>query len=529
MQNTKEKDAINKLFLDEIVFRMPGYVFWKNRQYVYLGCNENLVKAAGLNSPDDFIGKTDYELPWSSHANEFQEDDESVMQSGLPKLNIEEKLVHTNGEISIVLTNKVPLKDANGVVIGIIAIASDITERKNIEQQLILSKELAEAATLAKTEFIANMSHDIRTPLAGVCGLSEILELTLQDPKQKNDAHLLHESGQELLKMLNDMLDDIKANKSSEKDIKSDIIDLHQCIQNLIKLEGPTITVKQLTVNYHIDEKIPNYIISDRKKIHRILLNLVGNAIKFTPAGAIFIHVKCLERTLSHVHVQFSVADTGIGIPKELQSKVFDRFFRANPSYHGIYKGYGLGLHIAHAYATLLGGHITLNSQENVGSTFYFDLTCEIAAPRISNDQSQKDHSKERLSSLSTSTKDKKIPHLLLVEDNPIALRVLQATVSNIGCYFTSASNGTAALELVKSIPFDFVITDIGLPDISGIQLTERIREWEKAQNKSSMPIIGLTGHVKETAMVECLHSGMNNVFNKPATMEAVSSWLQQY
>ena len=300
------------------------------------------------------------------------------------------------------------------------------------------------------------------------------------------------------------MLDDIKANKSSEKDIKSDIIDLHQCIQNLIKLEGPTITVKQLTVNYHIDEKIPNYIISDRKKIHRILLNLVGNAIKFTPAGAIFIHVKCLERTLSHVHVQFSVADTGIGIPKELQSKVFDRFFRANPSYHGIYKGYGLGLHIAHAYATLLGGHITLNSQENVGSTFYFDLTCEIAAPRISNDQSQKDHSKERLSSLSTSTKDKKIPHLLLVEDNPIALRVLQATVSNM-------------------------ITDIGLPDISGIQLTERIREWEKAQNKSSMPIIGLTGHVKETAMVECLHSGMNNVFNKPATMEAVSSWLQQY
>jgi two-component system aerobic respiration control sensor histidine kinase ArcB len=524
MQNEKEKDAINKLFLNEIVFRMPGYVFWKNRQYVYLGCNENLVKAAGLSSPADFIGKTDYELPWSSHANEFQQDDESVMQSGLPKLNIEEKLVHTNGEISIVLTNKVPLKDANGVVIGIIAIASDITERKNIEQQLILSKELAEAASLAKTEFIANMSHDIRTPLAGVCGLSEILELTLEDPKQKNDAHLLHESGQELLKMLNDMLDDIKADKSSEKDIKSEIIDLHQCIQNLIKLEGPTITVKQLTVNYHIDEDIPNYIISDRKKIHRILLNLVGNAIKFTPSGAIFIHVKCLERTLSHVHVQFSVADTGIGIPRELQSKVFDRFFRANPSYHGIYKGYGLGLHIAHAYANLLGGHITLNSQENVGSTFYFDLTCEIAASPIS-----KDHSKEHLSSLSTSTTNKKIPHLLLVEDNPIALRVLQATVSNIGCYFTSAINGTAALELIKSTPFDFVITDIGLPDISGIQLTERIREWEKEQNKSSMPIIGLTGHVKETAMVECLYSGMNGVFSKPATMEAVSSWLQQY
>ena len=523
MQNEKEKDAINELFLNEIVFRMPGYVFWKNRQYVYLGCNENLVKAAGLSSPADFIGKTDYELPWSSHANEFQRDDESVMQSGLPRLNIEEKLVHTNGKISIVLSNKVPLKDTNGVVIGIIAIASDITERKNIEQQLIRAKELAESAALAKTEFIANMSHDIRTPLAGICGLSEILEVTLQDPKQKNDAHLLYESGQELLQMLNDILDDIKADKSREKDIKYELVDLRQCVQNLIKLEGPTIAVKQLKMTYHIDENIPNYIFSDRKKIHRILLNLVGNAIKFTPSGQISIHVKCLERTASHIHVQFSVADTGIGIPKELQNKVFDRFFRANPSYHGIYKGYGLGLHIAHAYANLLGGRITLSSQESVGSTFYFDLNCEITVSPIS-----KDHSKEPLSP-SSFTQDKKIPHVLLVEDNPIALRVLQATVSQIGCYCTSAVNGTAALELIKSTPFDFVITDISLPDISGIQLTERIREWEKAQNKSSMPIIGLTGHVKETAMVECLHSGMNNVFNKPATMEAVSSWLQQY
>lgn len=161
-------------------------------------------------------------------------------------------------------------------------------------------------------------------------------------------------------------------------------------IENLIKLESPTTTVKHLELNYHIDVNVPRYLVCDRKKIHRILLNLLGNAIKFTESGQISIQVKCLERTPSNVHLQFGVSDTGIGIPIELQDKVFDRFFRVNPSYKGVYKGHGLGLHIAHAYVSLLGGHITLESKENVGTTFYFDLNCKIGDDQdlISKDQS---------------------------------------------------------------------------------------------------------------------------------------------
>ena len=519
-KNLRHKQETVEDTLKHIIAHMPGHVYWKDKQGIYLGCNNRQAISLGFQSGEDLLGKSDFDLPWGDDiAKLFRANDVRIMSTG--QAEVIEESTKIDGKEAIVLSQKTPIENKKGEIIGVLGISMDITARKKLEAELIQAKELAEAATRAKTAFIANISHDIRTPLSGVCGLSEILELALQDPEQKEDAHLLHESGEELLNMLNDILDDIKADKSSELDIQKEIFNLHHCIQNLIKLERPTTTVKQLALNYHIDVNVPPYIISDRKKIHRILLNLVGNAIKFTQSGQISINVTCLERSQSHIHLQFSVADTGIGIPNELQSKVFDRFFRVDPSYNGVYKGYGLGLHIVHAYVSLLGGHITLSSQENVGTTFYFDLNCDISKEQKATFPSYLETiDKQSSPSLSSTTpaENKDIPHILLIEDSPIALRVLQATVSNASCRFTSAMNGIDAFELIKSIPFDFVITDIGLPDISGTQLTQRIREWEKAQNKSPMPIIGLTGHAKETAMPDCLNSGMNDVFSKPIT-----------
>ncbi len=523
----------NTIFqLKSLLDNLPGDIYWKDKEGVWLGlnkhCLESLVRMGVINTAQEqeVIGKTDYELFNKQTADAYRLNDQKVLATE-QEIIIEENTDLANGELIILHSIKKPLYDAEKNLLGIVGNTIDITRMKIIEQELKDAKERAEEANNAKTEFIANMSHDIRTPLTGVIGLSEMLENTLQNSEQKKDAHLLHGSGKELLHMLNDILDDVRAEHMSESDVHQETFDLHQCIQDLARLERPTIKLKHLDLRIDIDAKVPQYIVNDRKKIHRILLNLLGNAIKFTQSGHITITVKCLDIKGSHVHLEFGVADTGIGIPKDLQSKVFDRFFKITSSYKGLYTGHGLGLHIAQSYVKLLGGHITLHSEEGVGSTFHFDLSCKIG------------HSNKKTSSspsfVSSSENPKAIQcsaasHLLLVEDNAIALKVLESIVLKAGCQFKSVVTGEEAFELVKSTPFDLIITDIGLPGISGNEFTRLVRKWESEQhNRPPLPIVGLTGHAQEAAKPECIACGMNEVFSKPVNLVMVQAMLNTF
>ncbi len=524
-------------YYQKIIGCMPNNVYWLDKNCITQGCNNNVLNFIGLKNLDDFIGLT-YEkmgeiAGWKAgHSELYKHDDMEVMATGISKLNIEDPPIYDGkGNPTYYLSSRVPVFDDNHEhVIGIVGISVDITHHKKMEEELLLAKNAAEAANNAKTEFIANMSHDIRTPLTGVIGLSEILENTLQNSEQKEDAHLLHDSGEELLHMLNDILDDVRAEHMSESDLHKETFDLHQCIQDLARLELPTIKLKHLDLRIDMDPKVPQYIVNDRKKIHRILLNLLGNAIKFTQSGRITIAVKCLDIKASHVHLQFGVADTGIGIPKDLQEKVFDRFFRVTSSYKGLFTGHGLGLHIAQSYVSLLGGHITLTSEESVGSTFHFDLSCKIgpnnkkasATPSFISDENANVMPQCSAAPLNP-------PYLLLIEDNAIALKVLESTVLQTGCQFKSAVTGEEALELAKTESFDMVITDIGLPGISGNELTRLIRNWEKEQHKPPIPIIGLTGHAQETAKPECTACGMNDVFCKPTNLTMVQEMIRTF
>lgn len=511
--------------LDNIIQYAPDWIYWKDKNSIHLGCNEQFAKAAGFPSHYEMIGKSDDDFPWHDRADKYRLDDKEVIKSGVPKLNIEDTvLIHGGVEVTV-LSNKVPLRDSNGKVIGVLGIATNITHLKEVEEKLRQAKIAAEAATQAKTEFLANMSHDIRTPLSGVIGMSEILEHDLENPKHKQKAHLLSQSGSQLLNMLNEILDDVRAGHASKLSLQEETFDIYQCIQGLIELEAPTTMTKHLELQCEIDPTVPHYIISDRKKIHHILLNLVGNAIKFTKAGQIIVKVKCLDTTKSHVHLQFSVADTGVGIPEKLQKKVFERFFRIDPSYKGRYEGYGLGLHIVQSYVHLLRGHITLTSKENVGTTFHFDLRC-----KIGNEKGSKPAATSGLLDKShTIQTSKKTPHLLLVEDNPIALQVLETIISNAGFSFTSVDNGEDAFELAKSKEFDLIITDIGLPGIAGNEMARLIRDWERLQNKKTIPIVGLTGHTDATLKKTCEACGMNKVFEKPINISTVQEMIRQF
>lgn len=531
--SSAQQEHIKKSIMDHI----PNhYIFWKDTHSVYLGCNQALASAVGLKSEADIIGKTDYDLPTTTEQSDaYRADDKLVMERGVPKLNIEEYQTLADGQTRVLSTSKIPLIDEQGNTNGVLAIYSDITERKNLELSLEKAKNMAETASRAKSEFIANMSHDIRTPLNGVVGMSQLLINSLHNPEQKQFAQWLNESGKQLLSLLNSILDIISADNINENDLHEETFDLHQCIQDIIKLELPTTKLKALDLQTNISNSVPQYIISDRTKLHRILLNLLGNAIKFTPKGHVAIEVILLAAHSDRVQLQFRVVDTGIGIPDEHHNKVFDRFFRSTSSYKGVYGRHGVGLHIAQSYVKLLGGDIKLTSKVGMGTTFYFDLSLKIGDAKEvkeepgSDNKLPKAQSKNPIIPIAAKIFSPDLPHVLLIEDDKIALHLVELFASNAGCRFTSSIDGEHALKLAKTENFDLIITDMRLPGISGHQLTRLIREWEISSDKNPVPIIGLTAHMKNEDKEKCLKSGMNQIFTKPISTDLISIIFNQF
>lgn len=519
---------------------LPAPIYWEDVNSVLLGGNEAVFTATGAMLADAYVGKTLFELYPADMAAHIKRHNEEVMRTG--KVLAQEEAIRdiATGELKYFTAIKAPLRDDEGNIIGIVGTSIDITEQKNLHNDLKRAKENAESANQAKTEFIANMSHDIRTPLSGIIGMSRFLEEKAVDLEEKQYALWVNESGEQLLKLLNGVLDVISAAHLSEEDIMANCFSLRQNIEDIVQLERPTIHEKNLEFKVDIDKRIPDYIICDRFKLNRILLNLIGNAIKFTQKGYIKLSIKQVRHSEKSVKLKFSVRDTGPGIPSSLQSKVFEQFYRISPSYKGDHHGHGIGLHIAEKYVTLLGGQIQLESVEGKGTTFFFTIPLRMGQkdaiedslpttqPKKEKKAAQmisKPHVKEDLPPIyldSTAT-------LLLVEDNEIALRMIEMNAKKSGCHYVSATNGEEALELAKSKKFDLIVTDIGLPGLSGNELTRKIRQWEKNLNKEPIPIIGLTAHGLTEAKNESLNAGMNQVLSKPIKLSVLESVLFQF
>jgi PAS domain S-box-containing protein len=534
MPNTD--NGLEDLQLDNILNYAPGLFYWKDKNSVYHGCNDEFARLAGLDSRAQVKGKTDHDLAWKDRAELYTDVDQKVIESGIPTLNHEEVVKMIDGKPMTAITNKVPLWNPRGEVVGLLGITIDITRQKEVEHALKIAKEQAEAANRAKIEFISNMSHDIRTPLTGVVGMSKMLEDSVTDPNQKQYAHWLGESGDQLLKMLNSILDVVSSDNANEDNLHEESFDIKRMIQDIVELERPSILVKGIDLITHVDERIPAFLCTDHIKLHRILLNLLGNAIKFTEKGYVEIRIILLTREGENVTIQFQVRDTGIGISDELQKKVFEQFFRALPSYEGVYTGHGVGLHIAQSYAKLLATEIKIKSKLNVGTTFYFDLPLKFGKEVQERDDThvpilQEKTSKGSLPKVVKTTalpdrlaQPSHAPHALLVEDNKIALLMLENLVTQAGYRFTSATDGEMALTLAKTHAFDFVITDLGLPKLSGIEFTRALRALESHHHNQSIPVFGLTAHADVKIKAECLEAGMNKAFTKPMTPAMLES-----
>lgn len=542
---TARKDAEQRIFADKekaeftlesILDNLPGHVYWKNREGVIQGCNERQAISAGYSDKKHLIGKTDFDLPWQDNAQELRDSDLEVMNKKITLTREEHSHIAGKKEVSIFLSKKAPLFNKQGEVIGILGISFDITDRKKLEEELIKAKEAAEAGIRARTEFIANMSHDIRTPLTGIIGISEFFKEDLERDEDKDRAETINLCGKQLLGLLNSVLE-VSSLDSSEDAIIHQSFDLYQLIEDLCQLEKPAVEARRLALHASIDENIPRYLMSDKMKIHRILLNLIGNGIKFTEKGSISLDVKLLSKETDKVTIEFSVKDTGIGIPEAAQSQVFERFYKVTPSWKGKFTGNGIGLHIVQKFTSLLGGQIHFESREGEGTRFYFTLTLSVGE---ANTQDDADYNRlleeekvclepEKPSVAKKPENNANQPKALLVEDNAMALTTLKLLLSRFDLNVSEAMDAEIGLELIKKHhPFDLIITDIGLPGISGDKMVAIVRDFEQKNALQRQKIVALTGHAAEGDVSQkCKDAGIDEIYQKPMGAATIKELIE--
>jgi PAS domain S-box-containing protein len=354
-----------RVLLSQILEVIPASIFWKDRNSVYGGCNGKFARDAGLKSSSEIIGRSDFDMPWKdSEAAAYRADDQQVMQSDKPKLNIEESQLNAAGEMTWLLTSKVPLHDRDGNVIGVVGCYADITGLRQAQTELLAAKDAADAANRAKSEFLANMSHEIRTPMTAILGFAELLAEDATPDEQKDFVSSIQRNGQHLLTVINDILDLSKI-EAGKFDIEGVPTNPAAVLQEVVDLLHARALQKKLTLQSEVEEAVPRSICSDPTRLRQILLNLVGNALKFTEHGQVHIRLG-----MAGGELRFEITDTGPGMSEETIQHLFTPFTQADTSSTRRHGGTGLGLVISQRLASLLNGTIEATSQLGSGSTF---------------------------------------------------------------------------------------------------------------------------------------------------------------
>ncbi len=542
LNNKIQELSVENFQLRNLIDTLPGDIYWKDTQGVWLGlnirCAETLYKLGFISDVDkeQVIGKTDYQLFDQKSASEYRQTELEAMEKKT-ELSREEIARLPSGEIVTLLSTKRPLWDKKGNITGIIGNTIDISHLKKVETELHQAKEAAEAANHAKTAFLANMRHDIRTPLSGIVGFSEVLKSESTEPQIKQYATHLVASSHALLDLLDEVLETVKIS-SGEIPLLKRKFNLAQIFEQIVALYSAKAQEKGLSLSLTIDDSLPKFVIGDKIRIHRIVLELVGNALNFTQAGYVTITVTLAKREQRHLIIKITVTDSGIGIPKDKQQEVYIQFNRLTPSYQGIYKGAGLGLYIVKNFIEELGGEIYVESELRKGTCF----TCLIPVqePLLDNDIGidKTDYlkiapiampsAKPSLADTTTATPaDSNKPAVLVVEDNYIAQSIAQTMLSTLSCHVDIAANGKEALDLYSKRSYDLIFMDIGLGE--GMDGYEVSRQIKSMRDKPPPPIITLSAHEDEENKQRSIEAGMDAVLAKPLTAAKISEILKQF
>jgi two-component system, sensor histidine kinase and response regulator len=446
---------------------------------------------------------------------------EGMLKGECDHLQIEKRHVLKSGREVWAVVDLSILRGSDGEPEFVLRMAADITERKRFEKALREAKEWAEEANLAKSTFLATMSHEIRTPMNGILGMTELVLDTDLTPEQREHLGLVRLSAESLLSIINDILDFSKI-EAGKLELEAIPFDLRESLGETMKALGVRAHQKGLELVYDVQPEVPEGVVGDPGRIRQILINLVGNAIKFTEKGEVFVTVCEKSHSSGHVLLQFSVKDSGIGIPIDKQSKIFEAFSQADGSMARKYGGTGLGLTICSRLASMMAGEIWVESEPGEGSTFKFTLKLETQSSPASR---RTPLEPEQLRNL----------HALIVDDNFTNRSVLSGMLTRWGMRPTAVEGGRAALqalEVAKSTghPFPLVLLDGQMPEMDGFTLAEIIRKDPSLVGGAMVMMLTSTGHLGDAA--RCRELGISAYLVKPIRqgelLEAVCNVLKQ-
>ncbi|AQG81593.1 PAS domain S-box protein [Spirosoma montaniterrae] len=466
---------------------------------------------------DELIGKNAAELLIPNEFADVLERQQQQRMLGIAS-SYELQLIRKNGERIWVLISGVPISDETGVQVGSMGIHYDLTERKQLEEELATAKHIAEEARQAEKQFLANMSHEIRTPLNAIIGMSHLLFDTQPSRQQREYIDILKTSADFLHSLISDLLDMTKI-EAGRVEVHPRVFDLSGLLRATQKVFEMKLEQRPITIDVMLDARVTGDFVGDDVMLNQILLNLVGNAEKFTEEGSIEITARVRKEEENTCWIEFAVADTGIGIPAEKLGLVFQKFKQVNPQGHK-HKGTGLGLAITKELVELQGGTISVKSRSGQGSTFTFTLPYA----RANTLPDPKNSPEYKLAQVADALP---VCRVLVVEDNLMNQKYIGSLLTKWKIPYTLALDGKKAVEVAKTQPFDLILMDIQMPIMDGYEATVAIRSTHNPNQH--VPIVALTASAMLDHKSSAMEVGMTDFLTKPFEPGQLLAILQRY
>lgn len=455
----------------------------------------------------EVLGRNYFELfvperLWGDCTNQF-----STVLSGTPLRLQENSVLVGDGEERLIQWSYSRLLDAKGDALGVLAVGQDITERKRGEVELCEARDAAEEASRAKSEFLANMSHEIRTPISAIIGMSDMTLNTDLTHEQKGYLVTVKKAAESLLHIINDILD-ISKIEARKMELRPNDFNLYEMLDKQLSVLGVQAEEKGIELRTCVSDQVSRCYHGDEYRLGQVIMNLVGNAIKFTEKGYVEVSVEHSGSYVEGAILEFRVKDTGIGISEDKAGKLFESFVQLNAGYSKRHPGSGLGLAISRQLVEMMGGKITFTSREGWGTEFKFTVKLKSSEGECVETQTVEDSNMEENSTAGA--------RILLAEDNATNQVYISHFLTEEGFQVQTAENGIEALDILeKEGPFDVILMDVQMPEMDGLQATRHIRE-----SGNDIPIIALTAYAMEGDREKFLSSGMDAYSSKPVKID---------